>query len=190
MHDSTLSARCKHYPHGSTLRAQRAQYPLTSSQFNCALQVNNVGDVMNLATLHGRIELVFTLTQVYRLLHLMARRVPVLETRHAIYGSMKRSYGTVEFMPDYVRKVIPGFAQFANAHSTDLNTLTAAYKAATQAYNGSQHGPFLITAKKMPAVRSSTYTVCTTPVGYEPVMRSEVRSSRSAFDCQCLLKIV
>jgi hypothetical protein len=130
---------------------------------------------MDLSTLHGRIELVFTLAQVYRLLHLMARRVPVLETRHAIFGALRRGHGTVEFMPDYVRKVIPGFAQFAAAHSTDLNTLTEAYKAATQAYNSGQHGPFLVTAKKMPAVRSSTYTVCTAPVGYEPLMRSEVR---------------
>jgi hypothetical protein len=139
------------------------------------LQVNNVGSVMNLSTLHGRIELVFTLTQVYRMLHLMARCVPVLDTRYAIYGSLKRSYGTVEFMPDYVRKVIPDFTQFADAHGTDLNTLTEAYKAATQAFNSGQHGPFLLTAKKMPAVRTSKYTVCTAPVGYEPVMRSEVR---------------
>jgi hypothetical protein len=139
------------------------------------LQVSNVGDVMDLSTLHGRIELVFTLAQVYRLLHLMARRVPVLETRHAIFGALPRRHGTVEFMPDHVRKVIPGFAQFADAHGTDLNTLTEAYKAATQAYNSGQQGPFLVTAKKMPAVRSSTYTVCTAPVGYEPVMRSEVR---------------
>jgi hypothetical protein len=135
------------------------------------LQVSNVGDVMDLSTLHGRIELVFTLTQVYRLLHLMARCVPVLETRHAIYGILDRSYGTVEIMPDYVRKVIPDFTQFADAHGTDLNTLTEAYTAATQAFTTAQHGPFLVTANKMPAVRSSKYTVCTAPVGYEPVMR-------------------
>jgi hypothetical protein len=122
----------------------------------------------------GRIELVFTLAQVYSLLHLMARCVPVL-TRHAIFGALLRRHGTVEFMPDYVRKVIPDFTRFADAHGTDLNTLTKAYTAATQAFTTAQHGPFLVTAKKMPAVRRSTYTVCATPVGYEPVMRSEVR---------------
>ena len=110
-------------------------------------------------------------------MELMARRVPKLETRHAIFGALPRKHGTVQFMPDYVRKVIPSFSDFAAAHGTDLGTLKTAYTAATRAFNGGQHGPFLVTAKKMPAVArsSSTYTVCTTPVGYEPGMRPEVR---------------
>ena len=152
-----------------------ASLTLAASMLHTYLQVSSVSDMLDLFTLRGRIELVFTLTQVYRLLDLMARRVPKLETRYAIYGSLKRSNGTVEFMPDYVRKVIPNFPVFAEDHGTDLNTLKTAYKAATQAFKSGQNGPFLVTAKKDPAVRSSTYTVCTAPVGYEPGMRPEVR---------------
>jgi hypothetical protein len=59
------------------------------------VQVTSVSAVMDLSTLHGRIELVLTLTQIYRLLHLMSKCLPELEIRHkrhAVFSCLKRPY--------------------------------------------------------------------------------------------------
>jgi hypothetical protein len=134
-------------------------------------QADPVTGVINFSHIKGRMELIFTLVQVYRLLEIMGRQLPQLAARYAMFESLERPNGTtITFMPDGVIKEITDFGVFSGSHGTSLAAIQRAYEAAAVAATQVlPELPFLNTAVCAPSVnRRHKYHVKTGPLGYEP----------------------
>jgi hypothetical protein len=143
-------------------------------------QVEPVTEAIDTSYLHGRVELVLTLAQVYRLLRAMRAQLPQLAPRPALFSEIVRSNGTtVQFLAASVRKTISNWDVYCIDHDADVDAIQVAYSIAREAASrlDDKNTPFLNTAIAGPHLKKGVYTVETGPLGHQPVNVVSVRVS-------------
>eukprot|EP00611_Tribonema_gayanum_P026520 TRINITY_DN633_c0_g2_i3.p1 TRINITY_DN633_c0_g2~~TRINITY_DN633_c0_g2_i3.p1 ORF type:complete len:498 (+),score=75.44 TRINITY_DN633_c0_g2_i3:332-1825(+) len=122
----------------------------------------------------GRVRLIFTLAQVYRLLHVMARCLPSSVVQRQPGSKLERDSGaTVLFLDDSVTKTIADFKSYCKRYGTTLAAIKKAYSAAPQP--GRDVHQFLAHASTGPTDTEDKYSVVVRPLGYDVTDRAQVR---------------
>ncbi len=143
-------------------------------------QVVSITPSMDLAEIRGRVDMVCTLVNCYRVLVAMADALPALELRTPLWKSEVRDTSEVMLNPKGAYKVVRRFKQFLRGTGSAFEVLEAAYHAAGMA--AAEHPrrgtlPFLVTAPAGPAKQTrDCYSVQTEPLGYNSRPTSELVS--------------
>jgi len=133
------------------------------------VQVRTASPLMDLTSVAGRLDMVCTLIQCYRLQSYMASILPCAEQRQQLWRKVERGFIDVTLNPTGALKEIQRFKAFAKAASNSEQILRDAYEAAASAAAKQKQeglGVALVTAALGPEVRRDYYMVQTTPLGY------------------------
>lgn len=129
-----------------------------------------------MGTENGRLDAVCCAIQCYRIIALMASRLPPLERRLILWQNQVRGLADVTLTPRGAVKVISQFKLFAKVIGTSKAVLTKAYEVANAAAAQQMRLgqlPFLVAALEGPDFGRSGFSVCTTPLGYSRSINTE-----------------